>query len=164
MTKAASILIAAMIAALISVSVQADVYRCTVNGNVQYTDRPCVDGERIMKIHTDDSNRKLQEKSADIPGSANRTNAPEDPRAKAEARKQEVESAAAKRETDELWKRRNMSVVCFTQKYNAWASGRNPRPTPDESDRKIDELQRECRDIYRIPQDTPPMGTSSTQK
>lgn len=164
MTKAASVVISTMIASFISVSAQADIYRCSVNGEIQYTDRPCADGERVIKSHTDNSNRELHDESSDIPQAENRTNAPEDRRAKAEARRQEVESAAVKREADDLWKRRNMSVSCFTQKYNAWASGRSPRPTPDEVDRKIEELLRECRDIYRIPQDTPAAATSSARK
>jgi hypothetical protein len=136
MTRAAPILLIAMIASLIPVAAQADVYRCTVNGQIQYADRPCEGGEKVAKSQPDNSNRKSQDKSPDIPSAGNRAAVAEDRRAKAEARKQEVDAAIAKREADELWKRRNMSVSCFTEKYNIWVSGRNPRPTREEANGK----------------------------
>jgi hypothetical protein len=135
-----------------------------VNGQTQYTDHPCAGGEKISKDHADNSNRESSARPPDTPTAANHINAAEDRRAQAEERRRAMEAEAAKREADDLWKRRNMSVSCFTQKYNLWVSGRNPRPTPEERDRKIDEVMRECRDLYRIPQDVPPRGTSGAPK
>lgn len=156
MAKTAFIIFSTMIALLLSAASWADIYRCTVDGKVQYTDRPCADGDVVVKSQPD----KSRNNSAETRSARDQNDVMRNQPAAVTAPIPEFGSTAIPREPP-LWERRNMSVVCFGQKYNAWSAGRSTRPTEEERDRKISELMRECREIYRIPQDTPPRGVAS---
>jgi len=130
-----------------------EIYRCIVDDKPQYTDQPCKDGEAVKLQSNNVADAPLQQIDGLDKSKQDKHSGPEDRKNEVEARGREMQARAAQREKDDLWKRRNMSVDCITRLFNGWAVQQNPRATPEQIDKKVGELKRECRKKYNIPQD-----------
>lgn len=154
---------------MFSVEASSEMYKCVKEGKTEFSDRPCESHGATQEVYKVDPPPESQKKPRVVylDGHTSEEEAqdklyekdPRDIRSAAE----EAKEKSDRRMKNEEWKRRNMSVGCITNKYNAWVGSQSKKPTKEESDRKVGEFRRECREMLRLPEDLPEIARPTNQ-